>query len=268
MFRVRVVAALLLIVGFGLIVRGAAQTTRQNPPVLVDSLSGLGMYTLECAPCHGYDGRGSGPVAGTLKTRPPDLTELAARNGGAFPKTRVEAFLAQSALNATSGHGTPEMQVWGPTFRGLDSTDPRITVRIGNLVDYLQSMQTEVTLVSGTLTHHALTNDLFHIGDLWMHVIPNTEFHGWLSEGIGREVAIVLTPHADRFADVKGVRILTGTLIHDTQPNAAPIVHVLFLKDLMTGAFSAVTFQTTDLGLVKTFDRFDNAEVSLVIQIK
>ena len=38
-----------------------------------------------CAQCHGLKGEGDGPVAGTLKVAPPDLTGMAQRNGGTFP---------------------------------------------------------------------------------------------------------------------------------------------------------------------------------------
>jgi hypothetical protein len=33
------------------------------------------------------------------------------------------------------------MPVWGPIFRGLDSSDTMNKVRIANLVGYLESMQ-------------------------------------------------------------------------------------------------------------------------------
>ena len=42
----------------------------------------------------------------------------------------------------------------------------------------------------------------------------------------------------------------------------------MFLEDLMTGAFSAVTFETTNPSIAKTFDFFDDAEVSVIIQFK
>jgi len=122
--------------------------------------------------------------------------------------------------------------------------------------------------VSGSLAHHRLTDDLFRIDELWMQVTPDTEFHRWLSEGIDKDVAIILTHNPDRFADLKGVRILTGTLIHDTSPNASPIVHEMFLKDPATGAIGAVTFETTDAATAKKFDAYDGVEVSLIIQIK
>jgi mono/diheme cytochrome c family protein len=42
-----------------------------------------------CASCHGPMGRGDGPVAGELKTRPTDLTQLAKNNNGQFPYVRA-----------------------------------------------------------------------------------------------------------------------------------------------------------------------------------
>jgi hypothetical protein len=267
MLRVRVIVVL-FVVATGLALHGAApQGSREQPPVPTDSPSGRDVYKSSCAPCHGYDGKGSGPIAGTLKTRPPDLTELATRNGGAFATDRIEAFLEKEADHSASHHGTEEMQVRGPTFRSLDPADADVKTRIGHVVEYLATMQTEITMVAGTLGHHAQTAALFHIGDVWMRVAPNAEFSRWLSQGVDRHAAIIIAANPERFGDVKGMRILTGTLIHDTQPNTSPPVHELFLKDLMTGAFSAVTFETTNPSIAKTFDFFDNPEVSLIIQI-
>ena len=130
------------------------------------------------------------------------------------------------------------------------------------------AQRTEVTVVSGDLVHHALTNDLFHIGDLWMKVKPDTEFHRWLSQGIDRKVTITLTPNADRFADAKDTRILRGSLMHETAPNATPVVHILFLKDELTGSVGAVTFETADSETATKFDSYDDADVSIVIEIR
>jgi hypothetical protein len=44
-----------------------------------------------CASCHGASGTGDGPAASGLATRPADLTQLAARNGGTFPMLSVMA---------------------------------------------------------------------------------------------------------------------------------------------------------------------------------
>jgi mono/diheme cytochrome c family protein len=268
-----VIAGVVLSLGFGLAASGAAQQTGRDapsaePPVLSDSLNGPDLFRVYCAPCHGRDGKGAGPVALALKARPPDLMEIARRNRGVFPKARVEAFVTNGSASAKSAHGSVEMPVWGPTFRSLDPSDARVRVRIGNIVDYIEKIQTEVMIVSGSLAHHRLTDDLFRIDELWMQLTPNTEFYRWLSQGIDRNASIILTPHPDRFADVKGVRILTGTMIHDTAPSASPIVHTMFLKDLTTGALAPITFETTDPNVAKTFDFYDNVDVSVVIQIQ
>jgi mono/diheme cytochrome c family protein len=48
-------------------------------------------FAAYCVTCHGAEGRGDGPQAAALPVRPADLTTLSARNGGAFPMTRVMA---------------------------------------------------------------------------------------------------------------------------------------------------------------------------------
>ena len=45
---------------------------------------------MHCAPCHGPDGKGNGPVARELKTPPKDLTRIAEENQGTFPPNFVE----------------------------------------------------------------------------------------------------------------------------------------------------------------------------------
>ena len=100
--------------------------------MLTDSLAGRDSFQLYCAPCHGTDTRGNGPVAPALKTAPPDLTQLARRNGGAFPADRVRAFVTGIGRTLPT-HGPAEMPVWGPTFRAFE-TDVRVQERIKNLV--------------------------------------------------------------------------------------------------------------------------------------
>ena len=123
---------------------GSTQTGRSSPtPTLaLESLTGRDSFDRYCASCHGVDGRGGGPVASALKTRPPDLTTLARRNGG-FPRERVAAFVeGTDRLSLT--HGSGDMPVWGRTLRGLDSSDARVRVRLANLVAYVESLQLPV----------------------------------------------------------------------------------------------------------------------------
>jgi len=119
---------------------GQRSTVDISPSLANPSLVGADTYAFYCAPCHGKDGKGRGPVAEALKALPADLTTLAARNGGAFPKDRVRAFVT-AGDRAIPAHGSPAMPVWGPTFSALDANDKVVSVRIFNVVAYLESIQ-------------------------------------------------------------------------------------------------------------------------------
>jgi mono/diheme cytochrome c family protein len=54
-----------------------------------EPVDGRTAYKENCAVCHGPGGAGDGPAARGLATAPPDLTMLAARNGGVFPTDQV-----------------------------------------------------------------------------------------------------------------------------------------------------------------------------------
>jgi mono/diheme cytochrome c family protein len=116
-----------------------AQTVAPAPTFLGDSLVGKDSFEAYCATCHGADARGNGPVASALKRTPPDLTILANRNRDVFPRDRVNAVLT-GAGRTVSAHGTTEMPIWGPLFRAFES-DARVRVRIDNLVNYLETVQ-------------------------------------------------------------------------------------------------------------------------------
>jgi|SRR5665213_3540759 len=126
----------------------------------------------------------------------------------------------------------------------------------------------EHIVASGSLVHHRLTNELFHIGGLWMRVSPDTVFYRWLSQEIDHRATIILTTNPARFADAKRTRVLTGTLMDDTAPEATPVIHILFIEDEQTHQTSPVTFETTDRLIAGTFDDYDDAEVSVVIQLQ
>jgi hypothetical protein len=48
---------------------------------------------------------------------------------------------AAVASNAQATHGSSDMPVCGPVFRGLGGTDTRSKIRVANLVQYLESLQ-------------------------------------------------------------------------------------------------------------------------------
>jgi hypothetical protein len=85
------------------------------------------------------EGKGNGPVAPALSTKLPDLTTITQRNGGIFPVARIKKIIAGD--EAVAGHGSREMPVWGPIFRGLDADAAANRERIANIVEYLRSLQ-------------------------------------------------------------------------------------------------------------------------------
>ena len=118
------------------------QTTGQrNPPLIISSMYGRDLFEFYCAPCHGRDGKGHGPVAPALRVPPPDLTTIARRNGGAFPKARIEDVVTGNQDRVTPVHGSREMPVWGPIFRSLDPNDTLNKIRVTNITEYIESIQ-------------------------------------------------------------------------------------------------------------------------------
>jgi mono/diheme cytochrome c family protein len=130
------------------VLTGHAQTPAQAPSVLLESLTGRDSFELYCASCHGHAGRGDGPVAAALAKRPADLTTLARRYDGRYPRDAVRDFVIGRG-RALPAHGTTEMPVWGPLFSALES-DARARVRIDNLVTYIESLQVPTTLTEDT----------------------------------------------------------------------------------------------------------------------
>ena len=117
------------------------QSTQDKPfSLLSPSLYGVDNFHSYCSPCHGRDGKGNGPVTAALKRPPSDLTLLAKRNRGVFPRAEVQDFITNGG-SAIPAHGTIDMPVWGPTFRALDASDRSVAIRIANVVEYLATIQ-------------------------------------------------------------------------------------------------------------------------------
>jgi mono/diheme cytochrome c family protein len=112
------------------------------PVTKTPATSGKQMYVNYCAPCHGVEGRGQGPVAPALKTPPADLTVLSRNNHGKFPDTHVVNVLQNGA--EISSHGTAEMPVWGPILGKMNqANNQERLLRISNLSRYLETLQTK-----------------------------------------------------------------------------------------------------------------------------
>ena len=73
--------------------------------------AGKAEYLSNCAPCHGIDGKGKGPLSSKLKAKPADLTTFAKKNNGVFPLSAV--YEAIDGRNATGSHDNREMPIWG-----------------------------------------------------------------------------------------------------------------------------------------------------------
>jgi mono/diheme cytochrome c family protein len=117
-----------------------AQVVDVTPTLVLPSMSGRDIFRYYCISCHGRNGRGDGPVAAALKTKPANLTRLTIANGGRFPAERVRTFVAHGRPD-TAAHGSPEMPIWGPIFQVLDPSDSIAQARIENVVAYVQSIQ-------------------------------------------------------------------------------------------------------------------------------
>lgn len=104
-------------------------------------------FALSCAVCHGPSGEGDGALASALSVPAPDLTRLARRNGGPFPRERVRAIIQGGPARAEHGG---QMPAWGlvflKDFEAGGAAPPRdasalVQRRIDDLVVYLQSIQ-------------------------------------------------------------------------------------------------------------------------------
>lgn len=107
---------------------------------------GARLFAANCAACHGADARGAGQETLGLGKVPPDLTRIAARNGGTLPRAEV--------LSVIDGYrqGTHPDRVM-PEF-GAGLTDDLVPVDIEGqptptpralaaLLFYLESVQTQ-----------------------------------------------------------------------------------------------------------------------------
>ena len=134
--------SLLVATSLGLAQEKTDQQTvvKKTPIKQTSAASGKEMYSQYCAPCHGADGKGTGPAASSMKTMPTDLTQLAKQHDGKYPANFVASVLKFGSGPAS--HGSADMPVWGPLFKSLDKYHESVEQqRISNLVSYIESLQ-------------------------------------------------------------------------------------------------------------------------------
>ena len=99
----------------------------------------------DCSGCHGPTGTGSRALGLALDPPAPDLTGLAARNGGVFPRNHVMSTIDGLSRGA---HFSPAMPEFGASDMGdttivenPDGTGTPVPARLLALADYVESLQ-------------------------------------------------------------------------------------------------------------------------------
>jgi mono/diheme cytochrome c family protein len=112
----------------------------------VAAQSGKQDYETYCADCHGTGGKGNGPALQVIPMNPlpPDLTQLAKKNGGKFPVDEVVDTI-DGRKNIPS-HERIQMPFLGTTLQkpGQEFTpqsDAEVKRRIEAMARYVESLQ-------------------------------------------------------------------------------------------------------------------------------
>jgi mono/diheme cytochrome c family protein len=137
------VASVSLIAGLLPIGLGAAQapsTVKKVPVHSTQSMSGKDLYREYCAVCHGASGKGDGPAAGAIKVPTADLTQISKKNGGKYPELQVQHIINGEGDEPVA-HGSKDMPMWGNIFRHMGANPDIASVRVYNLVKYIEEIQ-------------------------------------------------------------------------------------------------------------------------------
>lgn len=111
---------------------------REGEPV---SAAGRDLFLTHCAACHGSDATGDGPRAGSLATRPADLTRLGVKYGLPLPVETLSTFIDGRGDN----HAGREMPAFGEHFFAGEPDDPEHErarrIAIALILEYLETLQ-------------------------------------------------------------------------------------------------------------------------------
>lgn len=106
-------------------------------------------YDNNCAVCHGPAGKGDGSLRDLLRVSATDLTQLAKKNRGVLPVSRMHDVIRGEAVPS---HGSRDMPIWGRTYlvedaqrlreaRGSYDAEALVRARILMLIEYLDRLQ-------------------------------------------------------------------------------------------------------------------------------
>jgi mono/diheme cytochrome c family protein len=125
----------------GAVLSGASRSAAgQTRPARVDPQSGLYLFRVFCASCHGLTATGDGPVSDLLKRPPGDLTQIARRAGGSFPRDAVIRTIDGRSL--VPAHGPREMPIWGDRLKITEGQSEKVIQdRIAAIASHLESLQ-------------------------------------------------------------------------------------------------------------------------------
>jgi mono/diheme cytochrome c family protein len=138
---------LVAVLGIALTCGAYAATARSQEmdqkaaPATARAYDGQDQFGTYCASCHGRSARGDGVVGALLRKRPPDLTTMAARNGGVYDGELVYQII--DGRKSVDGHGGADMPVWGDAFsKSSEGSSPdAVKDRIAAIVTWLGKVQ-------------------------------------------------------------------------------------------------------------------------------
>ncbi len=104
---------------------------------------GKKIYTKECSQCHGGSGEGAGVASLGLGAPPPDLTRLAQRNDGVFPREFVRRFVLGKVAKEDPDAAMPDYSAVSlPHVYPNGGADGEVLEGdFEDLIDYLESNQ-------------------------------------------------------------------------------------------------------------------------------
>ena len=109
-----------------------------------EPIDGRAAFLENCAGCHGADGAGEGVAARGLAVAPPDLTKIAARNGGIFPTNQVMSTIDGLDRGAHFSAAMPEFgagDMGDTVIVENDGLGTPVPMQLLLLTEYLETIQ-------------------------------------------------------------------------------------------------------------------------------